>query len=602
MLALILMVNLSSTMPMSVETNSFIDKAVKELSTKEVKADYVPPRSDGLCPGTGQAPNSYGWCYDAPPQNPCASDPWNCNSGGGYDTGSTFPTDCSPNITYWVETGLPLCDGVEGLEPTPAPTPPPPLVCGSHQNKVGTDPNAYCVDKPKPVCPAGTTPIGYQPTGYCLKTENVTEYIKQQETKYVSSDLNVNAGALGSTGERKDGQFKQDFGAHSNGWYLNGQGESYASNHVQFTNIPDNGFVNSLSDSWSPQFLITQGKTKLYVPKDNQSNRGINEQLWEQNLSTFKGSSSTAEIVAYHVSDLETLKTIQESSEGLIDIFSKVSGTYKHASNVVSTTVDSAGINGYENMKLNKSGYYLISSKYTDLQKAKQEMATPDAETIKKHTYYSFIPVNLNFTTDLGYLPIYNNLMTQVNENLLTIGNKKSNHKLNNLRYQNYKSMKVPSGYNDTKGYTLIASTNGGLQLLDANLNSVTINSSAPSIKPSSVKVNDILQYNDGFYIATDAGVLYLDCETNTLASTPVTETINDLELQGNSLYLITDTHLYQYFIVEDKMVKSNNEYDLKSMYSNPTSKAGQVQIVGDLMTVSTKDEGSGSEVLILTK
>ncbi|MER2114307.1 MAG: hypothetical protein ABS904_00960 [Solibacillus isronensis] len=429
-----------------------------------------------------------------------------------------------------------------------------------------------------------------------------TKYVKQteyQKPSFVKDfDLGDVLNDFGTTGERADGQFDADKGSHSNGWYLNGAGESYKSNHVQFNNIPDNGYVNAIGDSWQPQFTISQGKTNLDVPREQ--SKSLTDQQWNTALSTYKGSGVTTELLAYRIDDLEAFKTIQNSSTGLTDLFTKSGTDYKYQSNIVSTTVDSTGIKDYDKLKVNKSGYYVLASKYIDLPSAKKEMTSPSQAVLTKHTYYSFIPVNINFMADLGYLPIQNNLLAQINENMLTVGNKKGNHKLSNLSYQTYKSMKVPSAYNTGTNKTAIGSTTGGIQLLDKDLKAIAITGDSALI--TNAKVSDILEYDKGFYIATDKGVLHLNCADNKLTTTSVTEPINDLDMYNNSLYLITDTTLYQYFIAEDKMVKSNNEYDLKSMYNNPTSKAGQVQIVGDLMTVSTKDEGSGSEILILTK
>lgn len=428
------------------------------------------------------------------------------------------------------------------------------------------------------------------------------KYVKQteyQKPNFVKDfDLGDVINDFGSTGERADGQFDQDKGTHSNGWYLNGAGESYKSSHVQFNNVPDNGYVNAIGDSWQPQFTISQGKTNLDVPKEQ--SKSLTEQQWNTALSTYKGSGVTTEVLAYHIDDLETFKTIQNSSTGLTDLFTKSGTNFKYQSNIVSATVDSAGIKDYAKLKVNKSGYYVLASKYIDLPSAKKEMASPSQAVLAKHTYYSFIPVNINFMADLGYLPVQNNLLAQINESILTVGNKKGNHKLSNLSYQTYKSLKVPSAYNTLTSKTAIGSTSGGIQLLDKDLKAITVTGDSALI--NTAKVSDVVEHDNGFYIATDKGVLYLNCQDNKLTATSVTQPVNDLDMYNNSLYLITDTHLYQYFIVEDKMVKSNNEYDLKSMYNNPTSKAGQVQIVGDLMTVSTKDEGSGSEVLILTK
>lgn len=452
-------------------------------------------------------------------------------------------------------------------------------------------------------CPEGMELVkGSKP--YCKQTvtNNVkqTEYQKPEFVKDVNlSDLIGDMGNYGSTGDNKLDIIGTDSGSHSNGWHLNGAGETYKSNHVQFTNVPDNGYVNALGNSWSPNFLITQGKIKLDVPiKDGSTT--TERQKWDKSLSDYKATGNTTEVLSYKVSNMDELKTIQESEKGLIDLFAKNGSAYKHANNIVSASVTSTGINDINALKVGQSGYYILSTKYVDLASAKKEMATPNQATIDKHTYYSFIPVNVNFMTDLGYLPIYNNLLAQVNDTMLVTGNKKVNHKLPNLEYETYKSLKVPSAYDNASGKTLIGSTAGGLQLSDAKMNPVTI--TGETALATSAKVTDIVEHSNGFYIATDKGVLYLNCEDNSLNKTTITEPVNDLMLSHNTMHILTDTTLRVAFVGEGELIMSSKEYDLKELFTDASVKAGRIEEVNGLLNISSKDDGSLSEVITLTK
>lgn len=439
---------------------------------------------------------------------------------------------------------------------------------------------------------------------YCKQT--VTNNVKQTEyqnpnfVKDVNlSDLIGDMGNYGSTGDNKLDIIGTDSGSHSNGWHLNGAGETYKSNHVQFTNVPDNGYINALGNSWSPNFLITQGKIKLDVPiKDGSTT--AERQKWDKSLSDYKATGNTTEVLSYKVTNMDELKAIQESEKGLIDLFAKNGSAYKHANNIVSSSVTTTGINDINNLKIGQSGYYILATKYIDLTSAKKEQPTPNQATIDKHTYYSFIPVNVNFMTDLGYLPIYNNLLAQVNDTMLVTGNKKVNHKLPNLEYETYKSLKVPSAYDNASGKTLIGSTTGGLQLSDAKMNPVAI--TGETTLATSAKVNDIVEHSNGFYIATDKGVLYLNCEDNSLNKTIITEPINDLMLSHNTMHILTDTTLRVAFVGEGELIMSSKEYDLKELFTDASVKAGRIEEVNGLLNISSKDDGSLSEVITLTK
>ncbi|MER2114306.1 MAG: hypothetical protein ABS904_00955 [Solibacillus isronensis] len=452
-------------------------------------------------------------------------------------------------------------------------------------------------------CPQGLELVkGSNP--YCKQTvtNNVkqTEYQKPNFVKDVNlSDLIGDMGDYGSTGDNKLNIVGTDSGSHSNGWHLNGAGETYKSNHVQFTNVPDNGYVNALGDSWSPNFLITQGKIKLDVPVKDGSTTA-EKQKWDKSLSDYKATGNTTEVISYKVSNMDELKAIQEGDKGLLDLFAKNGSTYKHANNIVSASVTSTGINDISNLKIGQSGYYILASKYVDLASAKKEQSTPSQTTVDKHTYYSFIPVNINFMTDLGYLPIQNNLLAQVNDSMLVTGNKKVNHKLPNLQYGAYKSMKVPSAYNAGTSKTLIGSTTGGLQLTDSKMNPVTI--TGETALATSAKVSDIVEHSNGFYIATDKGILYLNCEDNSLNKTIITEPVNDILLSHNAMHILTDTTLRVAFVGEGELIMSSKEYDLKELFSDASVKAGRIEEVNGLLNISSKDDGSLSEVITLTK
>lgn len=451
-------------------------------------------------------------------------------------------------------------------------------------------------------CASGLTPKGTPGTSsfYCEKPVKQTEIKNPDFIKDINlGDIIAGMGDYGSTGDRGDGQFNLDSGNHNNGWYLNGNGDAYKSDHIQFTNVPDNGYVNALGDSWSPEYLITQGKNKVDVPVPTDSTT-VEKQKRDTSLSNFKTTGSLSEVITYKVTDLEVLKTIQGSDKGLIDLFTKTGSTYKYGADIVSHKVDETGEGNYGEFKVNQSGYYILGTKYIDKVGAKKESTNPSQDVIDKYTYYSFVPVSVNFMSDLGYLPVYNNLLTQINDSLLTIGNKKANHKLSNLEYQTFKSMKVPSAYNYTNNKTLIGSTSGGLQLLSKELSPITVADNASTM--DTAKVTDIVEYGTGFYVATDKGILYLNCEDNTLNETTVTEPVNDLEINYDSLYYLTDSKLSMLFADGSSLIKSTNEYDLSTMFNDPATKAGRVEILNGLLTVSSKDDSSLSEVITLTK
>ncbi|MER2114304.1 MAG: hypothetical protein ABS904_00945 [Solibacillus isronensis] len=446
-------------------------------------------------------------------------------------------------------------------------------------------------------CASGLTPKGTPGTSsfYCEKPVKVTE------KEYIgANDINLEniMGEFGSNGERADGQFNLDSGNHNNGWYLNGNGDSYKSNHVQFTNIPDNGHVNAVGSSWQPEYLITQGKLKIEVPKSPKAT-AVELQKRDTDLNTFKSTKSLSEVLAYKVTDLDKLKQIQNANEGLSDLFTKTGSTYKYGSDITSHVVNSQGEGVYNNFKINESGYYIIASKYIDMVSATKEQSTPSQDTITKHTYYSFIPVSVNFMTDLGYLPIQNNLLTQINDSILTVGNKKANHKLPNLEYQTYKSLKAPSAYNHASNKTLIGSTSGGLQLLNKELAPIAISTTTDV---ATLKISDVIEQGNGFFIASDKGIHYLDCTTNELTATAITQPVNDLELSYDVIHYLTDDKLYAMFVVDGELINSNNEYDLSTMFKDSTTKAGRVEVVGNLITVSSKDDSTNPEVVTLAK
>ncbi|MER2114305.1 MAG: hypothetical protein ABS904_00950 [Solibacillus isronensis] len=451
-------------------------------------------------------------------------------------------------------------------------------------------------------CASGLTPKGTPGTKnfYCEKPVKQTEIKNPDFIKDINlGDLISNMGDYGSTGDRGDGQFDLDSGNHNNGWYLNGAGDNYKSDHVQFTNVPDNGYVNAIGNSWSPEYLITQGKNKIEVPVPSDATT-VEKQKRDTDLNNFKSTGSLSEVLAYRVTDLDALKAMQETDKGLTDLFTKTGSTYKHGTNIVSHKVDQTGEGNYSDFKLNEGGYYILASKYTDMVGAKKESASPNQSVIDKHTYYSFIPVSVNFMTDLSYLPVYNNLLTQVNDKMLMTGNQKANHKLANLKYGSYNSLKVPSAYNYVKGNTIIGSTSGGIQLLNRELNPVTI--TGETSIATTAKVTDVVEYGNGFYIASDLGILYLSCNDNSLSKTSITEPVNDLEMNYDSLYYLTDNKLAMLFADGSNLIESTNEYDLSTMFENPATKAGRVELLNGLLTVSSKDDSSLSEVITLTK
>lgn len=546
-----------------------------------------------------------------------ASTPQECSTMGGtwqaggleyacIGWGTSDPRECATMGGAWVPVG----GGGGGGGTTVEYRDRYPTSCPSGATGMGTPGTAsfYCqqtviqnVNKYQTSCASGLVPKGTPGTAsfYCEKPVKQTEYKDPTFVKDINLTNIVGNGEFGSTGERADGQFSQDNGSHSNGWHLNGQGESYKSNHVQFNNIPDNGYVNAVGNSWSPQFTISQGKTNLEVPREQTSN-SLSEQQWNTNFSTYKGTGVTTEVIAYRIDELEVLKAIQNSDKGLTDLFTKNAGTYKYQNNLVGTSVDSAGIKDYDKLKINKSGYYIIASKYIDLPNAKKEMATPNQEVLTKHTYYSFLPVNINFMTNVGYLPIQNNPLAQINENMLTLGNRKGNHKLGNLSYQTYKSLKVPSAYSAETGKSLIGSTSGGFQLLDKDLKVQAITGDMATINTS--KVSDVIEYNGGFYIATDKGILYLNCENNTLTATQIIEPVNDLLISHNTMYVLTDYILRIAFVEGADLIMSTKEYELNQLFANPSTKAGRIEDVNGLLNISSKDDSTESEVITLIK
>lgn len=472
---------------------------------------------------------------------------------------------------------------------------------GGTSGNCSTPPPTTTTVYPK-TCASGLTPKGTPGTSsfYCEKPVKQTEIKNPDFIKDINlGDIIAGMGDYGSTGDRGDGQFNLDSGNHNNGWYLNGNGDAYKSDHVQFTNVPDNGYVNAMGDKWSPEYLVTQGKNKIEVPLPSDSTT-VEKQKRDTSLSNFKSTGSLSEVIAYKVTDLEALKAIQDTDKGLPDLFSKTGSTYSHDTQIVSHKVDQTGEGNYSDFKINESGYYILGTKYIDMVGAKKESASPNQSVIDKYTYYSFFPVSVNFMSDLGYLPIHNNLLTQLNDSILTVGNKKTNHKLGNLSYQTYKSMKVPSAYNYSTDKTLIGSTSGGLQLLNKDLSPVSITDNTTTM--DSAKINSIVEYDKGFYLATDKGILYLNCEDNSLNKTNVTESVNDLELYHDSLYYITDTRLSVLFADGANLIKSSNEYDLTTMFSGPTIKAGRVEVLNGLLTISSKDDSTASEVITLNK
>lgn len=454
--------------------------------------------------------------------------------------------------------------------------------------------------KPKMNCPADTESVGSGSTAYCLKKNKTTKYVKQTETKYVAPNSNIDLSEFGSEKGEANGDFEGDKKEHSNQWHGDEKGK-YKSNHIIYTNIPDTGFINANGDGWSPHVMINQKDTKLPIPRvQNGSDVVLTEQDWNKLLEQYKTNGGSSELLIYKVTDMATLKDIEKSSEGLESLYLKNGVEYKHKNNITSMTVDSTGVKGFDNFKITKSGNYILASKYVDILNAKKEMSNPNQQVLAKHTYYGFSNVEVNFLADLGYLPIYNNLASKINDTIFISNNKKVNHKLPNLEYGSYKSLKVPSAYNHNSGKTLIGSTTGGLTLLNDKLTLETIQ--ADSSLMSGLKVSNVIEHKGGFYISTDKGIYYLNSKDNTLNPTSIIEAVNDMKLNNDNLYYITDKHLNMAFTGEGDLITTNVKYDLSQEFSDPTILAGSIEIVGDLINITSKTEGSLPEVVTLSK
>lgn len=443
------------------------------------------------------------------------------------------------------------------------------------------------------VCPAGTTKKGTGETAFC---EKIVDKM---------NNVNVNIGDI--TNNLTNGNFASGTNHNSSLVINGGNGNSNQTvngltgkdaNFVNITNLPSDGKVTSLTNIWSPEFIVTYKGKMLKAPKPSDATQ---LQQYDKALSEFKSQAGTdinahssVEVVSYKVESIAELEALTKDKASLLSIFNKDSSQkYIADAKIKYAHLNKEGLINYENLKLNQEGLYLIATKFVDQTKT---------GSLADKTTYTFKPIELNFLNTLGYLPLSNYIVGQVNDMYMSVGLKKKDHGLTNLKYSNdnttYESMKVPSAHNYTTGHSLIGSTNGGLNLLDKDLNKVAIAGGGASV--SSLKVNDITEKGSGFLIACDTGVFYLDNATKTIKPTSITTKILDIEVVNDVLISLSEDALAMYFIVGDDLLPSVTKHDLTGLFSS-NKKPGKFEMLGDVVSVSTVDEGVDSEVIFLT-
>lgn len=444
-------------------------------------------------------------------------------------------------------------------------------------------------------CSAGLTPKGTPGTAsfYCEKPVDKM------------NNVNVNLGDIVNNLDGKDFGGAND---HNSSLVINGGDgnknqtvnnlDGKDSNFVNFTNVPVDGKITSLTNIWKPEFTVTYKGKLLKAPKPTdatqlqQFNTALSE--FTSQSGTDVNSHSQVEVIAYKVNAIEELNAITKNKESLISIFEKdSSGNYLSKDKIKFVTIDKQGFNNYDELKINQEGLYILATKYIDQTKQ---------GTLPDKTTYTFKPIEISFLNTLGYLPISNYVVGQVNDMYMSIGLKKKDHGLSNLKYSNestsYKSMKVPSSHNYKNNHSFVGSTNGGFSLVDPSLNKVPVVSSTFDV--AEIKVSDVVDNGAGFFISSDKGISYLDVDTKTVSATSIANGVLDLEVINETMYILSEDKLKVFFIVGKELLPSVKEYDLTGLFSS-NKKPGKFEVIGDIISVSTIDEGDESEVIFLT-
>lgn len=516
-------------------------------------------------------------------------------------------TKCAENGYRW--THIPAS--------TTSTSPPAEIICPSGTTKIGSGSSAYCEKKTYITsCPSGMTLVGSGASAYCKESVYITScppdmtlvgsgasaYCKQNVTQ--KENVNINIGDI--TGNLTG----SDFGGandHNSSLVINNGKvtdnhntnslNGYDSNFINFTNISSDGKITSLSNTFQPQFTVTYKGKILKAPKPTDVTQ---VQQYDKALSEFTSqagtdinSHSSVEAILYKVDSIDELGKVTKDKDALIELFNKDSNQkYVKDSKIKYAHLNKQGLINYENFKVDQEGLYILGSKFVDQTKA---------GSLSEKTTYTFKPLEISFLNTAGYLPLSNYVVGQVNNMYMSVGLKKKDHGLTNLEYSNteshYESMKVPSAYNYTNGFSALGSTNGGLKLLDPNLNDIKITSDTAIIE--NLKVTDVVEHGEGFYVSSQEGIFYLDTLTKKLLVTSVTNSVLDLEKKGDTIITLSEDKVITYFIVDGDLLPNTREHDLSGMFSS-NKKAGKFELTGDILTVSTKDEGVGSEVVFL--
>lgn len=597
---LLIIVSLTSTgylnsLDENLEVFDVADKASAICNGAYAGTQAQCEHAGGVWTGEGGAS---GFCSGA-----VAGTQWACETAGGYWSDSGGGGGGGGGFSCPVgEVLIMQSDGTikcGPLQPVGTPKPTPEITCPSGTNKVGTGSSAYCEktiiqNNYVTSCPSGMTLVGSGASAYCK--QNVTQ----------KENVNINLGDITNNLNGKD------FGGannHNSSLVVNtGNGNSDKTvnnldgkdnNFINFTNVPVDGKVTSLTNIWKPEFTVTINGKLLKAPKPSDAS-----QLQQHNtaLSEFtsqagvdNGSNhTTVEAILYKVSSINELNAVTKDKASLLSVFDKnSSGEYLKKEQIKYSHINKQGLINYENFQTNQEGLYILATKYVDQSKE---------DTLSDKTTYTFKPLEINFLNTAGYLPLSNFVAGQVNDIYMSVGLKKKDHGLNNLSYSNdtktYKSMKVPSSHNYANNHSLLGSTNGGISLVDSSLNKVAVVSSTVDV--ATIKVSDIVDNEGGFFISSDKGISYLDVDTRTVSSTSITNGILDIEVVNDTLYALSEDKLMVYFVVGKELIPSNKVYDLTGLFSS-NKKPGKFEIIGGVLTVSTVDEGSESEVIFLT-
>lgn len=545
-------------------------------------------------------------------------------NGGGYCSG-TFAMSaytCEQSGGVWVAEGITYqCFGWHADNGTDC------IRMGGSWMPVGVAPSAPSeptyVDRYPTSCPSGSYGVGSPGTSsfYCEKQVVQTKYITScpsgmtlvgsgasaycRQNVETKKDVTVNIGDI--TNELKGSDFASSTehnsslvinnGDANDGQIINGM-SGKDNNFVNFTNVPVDGKVTSLTSAWRPEFTVTYKGKVLKAPKPTDATQlqqfnGALSELTSQ-AGTNESLHSQVEVIAYKVNSIEELGKVTKDKSSLVSLFEKnSSGQYLTGDSTKYSSINKSGFNNYENMVINKEGLYILATKYIDQTKE---------GSLEDKTTYTFKPIEINFINTLGYLPISNYVVGQVNEMYMSVGLKKKDHGLSNLKYSNdtteYESMKVPSAHSYTTGYSLIGSTNGGLSLVDPNLNKTPMTS--VTFDSAQINVTDIVEYKKQFFVSSDKGISVLDIDSKQLSATSVTSPVLDLEIINETMYALSENKLVVYFIVDRELLPSVKEYDLTGLFSS-NNKPGKFEVMGGVISVSTIDEGTDSEVVFLT-